>query len=83
MQDLNELIGKSVSHIKQLNKYFNANSVVVCDRILFCYNKVLNVRFLYNNDGIIKSTDINYDYNFIQNDIHVSVEIINKFIKKI
>ena len=81
MFDLNELIANSVISLKNENQIFNKNSTVVCDNILFCDNKVLNVRFLYSNDCIINSIEINYDYNFIKNNICVSVEQINKYIK--
>ena len=81
MFDINELIVKSVISLKNENQIFNKNSTVVCDSVLFCDNKVLNVRILYSNDGIINSIAINYNYKLIQDLITVSIEEINEHLK--
>ena len=81
MFDLNELIAKSVISLKNENQIFNKSSTVVCDNILFCDTKLLNVTFLYSNFNIIKSIAINYNYKLVQDTITVSIEEINKYIK--
>ena len=81
MFDLNKLIAKSVVSLKNDNQIFNKNSTVVCDNILFCDTKLLNVTFLYSNDTIINSIDLKYNYKLVQDPITVSVDQINEHIK--